>query len=566
MLQVLFRQGCSLVLRLQKWNIQFLMAWAHVLHRMAVLVEVDDVEVRITVVDKEVVDKASVVHLTDVQAEAVNAARLTIAADKEEEDRASVARHMNVQVVEASVVHHTNVLAVVANVAHHTNVLEVAVNVVHHIAVEAVDTMQNYYKLPKEVKVYIRNEKYIFINPLLPTWFVTNELGKYSMELYDGTNSVEDVVAVLTEVLGNEEEKRIRQFCESVISSGIFNTEPRQQPMRDKSLKCVHLSLSSGCNLKCKYCYAAERKESSEQNLCLDDYKAIVDDLGELSEHITYTITGGEPLLNPLWEDIARYIKSKGNTLFLLTNGTLINDSNIRIIKNLFDLVTISIDGPTKESHALTRGDNFERVVDAIELLEKYEVNYTLSMTVTRLNIEQVEPMAKRWGARLNYAPLFPVSDYADDELSITGDEYYQALTGAFGVNPLSYCESSLDVSRWIQNHKCAIGDNEISISATGDVYPCQLLHSKHFFAGNIHNNSVIEIYNNSDVLRECAKLDVDNIEKCKDCAIRYICGGACRARGYYETGDVRKSGDFCNYEFMAFLDGISKIYSANVL
>jgi len=426
--------------------------------------------------------------------------------------------------------------------------------------------MPNYYKLPKEVEMYIRNEKYIFINPSLPTWFVTNEFGKYSMELFDGSNSVEDVVATLKEILGEGEETHIRHFCDSVIASGIFNTQPRQQPNRDKSLKCVHLSLSSNCNLKCKYCYAAERKESNDQYLSLDDYKRIVDDLGKLSSHITYTITGGEPLLNPLWKDVARYIKSKKNTLFLLTNGTLINDLNIQLIKELFDLVTISIDGPTKESHALTRGNNFNRVVKAIELLDKHEVNYTLSMTVTRLNIDQVEPMAKRWGARLNYAPLFPVSDYAGDELSITGDEYYQALANAFGVNPLSYCESSLDVSRWIQNHKCAIGDNEISISATGDVYPCQLLHNQHFFAGNTHNSSIIEIYKNSVVLHECAKLDVDNIEKCKDCAIRYICGGACRARGYYETGDVKKSGDFCNYEFMAFLDGISKIYSTNIL
>ena len=58
----------------------------------------------------------------------------------------------------------------------------------------------------------------------------------------------------------------------------------------------------------------------------------------------------------------------------------------------------------------------------------------------------------------------------------------------------------------------------------------------------------------------------MDSIAKCKECAIRYICGGACRARGYYETGDVAASGDFCSYELNAFLDGIVKIYSRNIV
>ena len=84
--------------------------------------------------------------------------------------------------------------------------------------------------------------------------------------------------------------------------------------------------------------------------------------------------------------------------------------------------------------------------------------------------------------------------------------------------------------------------------------------------AGNVHERSIQEIYRDSPALQHCADLDVDHIEKCSDCAIRYICGGACRARGYYETGRIDGTGDFCDYELNAFLDGIVKIYSANLL
>ena len=386
------------------------------------------------------------------------------------------------------------------------------------------------------------------------------------MSQFDGTHSIDDIVDTACEILGEGKREEITAFCNHVVDSSIFETTPHQQRPRDNSLHCVHLSLSSACNLRCKYCYAAERVESKYPPLTLDEYKRVVDDLCDLSPRLSITITGGEPLLNPLWQPVSAYCKGKGCIMLLLTNGTLITEENASFIKETFNLVTLSIDGPTRETHRLTRGDNYDQVMRAIDILEHHGIDYTLSMTVTRLNIDQVEAMARRFGGRLNFAPLFPVSDLANDELSITGQQYYNALAGAFGVNPLGYCESSLDLSKCIQTRKCAIGDNEISISPSGDVYPCQLLHLDEFLAGNVHERSIKEIYHDSPALRRCAGLDVDTMGKCKDCAIRYICGGACRARGYYETGNINETGDFCAYELNAFLDGIVKIYSHNLL
>lgn len=414
--------------------------------------------------------------------------------------------------------------------------------------------------------MFQRGDKYVFINPLLPAWIVTDAVGRLVVEQFNGQNTVDDIVQATCEVLGEKRREQVVAFCQHVVDSSIFETTPHEQPPRDNGLHCVHLSLSSNCNLHCKYCYAAERVESRYPQLTLEEYKRLIDDLCDLSNGLSITITGGEPLLNPLWRPVAAHCRSHGCELLLLTNGTLITQDDAPFIRDTFDMVTLSIDGPTRETHRLTRGDNLDQVMRAIDILERHGIDYTLSMTVTRLNIDQVEPMARRFGARLNYAPLFPVSDLASDKLSITGDEYYKALAGAFGVNPLSYCETSLDLSKHVQTHKCAIGDNEISISPTGDVYPCQLLHLDKFLAGNVHERSIKDIYRDSPALRRCASLDVDSMGKCRDCAIRYICGGACRARGYYETSDVADTGDFCSYELNAFLDGIVKIYSRNLL
>jgi radical SAM protein with 4Fe4S-binding SPASM domain len=144
----------------------------------------------------------------------------------------------------------------------------------------------------------------------------------------------------------------------------------------------------------------------------------------------------------------------------------------------------------------------------------------------------------------LNFAPYFPVSG-DPSTLAITGIEYYKALKAAAGVRPLSYCEATLDNSLNNQCHKCAIGDGEFSISATGDVYPCQLLHTDEFYSGNVHDDSITNLYYKSDALNKCANLDVDLIEGCKECPIKYICGGSCRARSFYESGRINSSSDF---------------------
>mgnify|MGYP002672497806 FL=1 len=420
-------------------------------------------------------------------------------------------------------------------------------------------------RLSPHVQEIHRGDKYIFINPNIPRWIVTDELGKLILSLFNGENSYDEIISTAIEGLGDNKREKILSFCSSVLSSGLLNdVGPRPRTHR-MMLTSVHLSLSDHCNLNCSYCYARERIERKHPILTYEEYKAIINDILEINPGVTFTLTGGEPLLNKDCLAIAEYIKQRKGRVFLLSNGLLINEDNIQRISELFDLVTLSIDGPNDEIHSLTRGHNFDRVIAATSLLDKHNVDYTLSMTVTKDNIDYIEEMATKFGNRLNYAPYFPISGESSS-LDITGIEYYNALKSATGVRPLSYCESSLDNALVSQCHKCAIGDGEFSISATGDVYPCQLIHTDEFYAGNIHEQNIKEIYYKSKAINDCAHLDVDTIKGCKDCPIKYICGGSCRARAYYGCGDINSTTDFCKYEQESFYDGIISIYSKNSL
>lgn len=425
--------------------------------------------------------------------------------------------------------------------------------------------MKEKYILPSIIQRFERKGRIVLINPTIPAWIVTNDVGELLLRLLDGSRTIQEAEDLAVEGFGENSKEKIHAFYLNAINSSIFDTIEKDPHHRFK-LHIVHLSLSDSCNLNCSYCYAEQRKERGEKHLTLHDYYNLIDSVLSINRSCAFNLTGGEPLLNKDWYDIAKYIKSNDCECLLLSNGTLINDSNIRLIKEVFDQVIISIDGSSAGIHSLTRGNNYDKIMDTIRLFEDNHISYRLSMTVTRNNIFDVEEMAKKYGNRLRFAPLFPVSDMASDQLSITGLEYYYALKSAYGVEPLSHCNDAFENAQHSRCHKCALGDGEISISATGDVYPCQLLHKPDFFAGNVIEKSIIEIYNNSEALRKCADLDVDCIEGCKECAFRYICGGSCRARAYYECGNIAEKGNFCVYEKEAYLDGLVSLYSNNAL
>ena len=178
-------------------------------------------------------------------------------------------------------------------------------------------------------------------------------------------------------------------------------------------------------------------------------------------------------------------------------------------------------------------------------------------MTVTRKNLGQIGAMTEEFGNCLTLAPVFPAGrGSATGDLTITGEEYYNALSSVRGLNPLSVLGSAIAHGRGRRLMRCAMAETEISIADDGGVYPCQLLHEPQFCAGNIRQQSITDIYE-SEIFQELRKIDVYSISGCNTCPIRHLCGGACRARAYYESGNLRVSGEFCTYEQLAYVNGL---------
>ena len=222
-----------------------------------------------------------------------------------------------------------------------------------------------------EIKVIRRGDKVVLIRPDLPAWAVTNELGYTLLPLLESGMSMEEIAEEAVAALPGHKKSEICRFVKQIRASGILLPEREKTRRSPYRLNIVHLSLTDYCNLRCIYCYASERKESRHPLMTADDYRRFIDDSLTISHDVNFTLTGGEPLLSPYWKEIAEYIRGHGQEVDILTNGTLVTERNINDIHRLFSCVRMSVDGPTREIHSLTRGDNLGQVMRAVGLLER---------------------------------------------------------------------------------------------------------------------------------------------------------------------------------------------------
>jgi radical SAM protein with 4Fe4S-binding SPASM domain len=87
------------------------------------------------------------------------------------------------------------------------------------------------------------------------------------------------------------------------------------------------------------------------------------------------------------------------------------------------------------------------------------------------------------------------------------------------------------------------------------------MLHFEKYACGNLNTERMADIYRNSTALNELRTINIDAIPKCKVCAYRNICGGACRARVDIDKYGIKGADDFCPFEQKTILDALLYSY-----
>jgi len=153
-----------------------------------------------------------------------------------------------------------------------------------------------------------------------------------------------------------------------------------------RRLPLVTLYLSERCNSRCVSC---DYWRHGRADLNLEAVSHLLGSFERLGTEIVL-ISGGEPLLNPEWAQIAELLREHGLKLWLLTSGLSLAKHAQRAAR-LFDAITVSLDGTDSETYAAIRGvDAFDVVCRGIHAAVAAGVPVTLRVTLQRGNFRQL--------------------------------------------------------------------------------------------------------------------------------------------------------------------------------
>jgi len=361
---------------------------------------------------------------------------------------------------------------------------------------------------------------------------------------------------------------RVSQYMREIVNPAPL------APKREPSGPVVIWNLIRRCNLNCLHCYAISADTDFAGELGTEEVFAVLDDLKAFGVP-ALILSGGEPLLRADLFEITRRAKELGFYLGLSTNGTLIDQVNVkRIAAAGYDYVGISLDGIGETHDRFRRKQGaYDASLAAARLCRDEGIKVGIRFTITADNADELpkllqlceeERIPRFYLSHLNYAGRGNKNRMEDTHLMATRramdlifDTAYddarqgrdsEIVTGnndADGVYLLQWVRRSFPaledhmrakLAQWGGNSS---GVNIANIDNLGNVHPDTMWW--HHTLGNVRKRPFSEIWDDtSDPLMAGLKNRPRQISgRCGACGYFDICGGNTRVRAQQVTGDA---------------------------
>ena len=250
------------------------------------------------------------------------------------------------------------------------------------------------------------------------------------------------------------------------------------------------------CNLDCKMCYVhlTSQQLRNEKNGVLSGGQWI-DIIRQASNMGMYeaTLTGGEALLHPDFDEIFLFMEEKNIYINLKTNGLLLSPERVAFLKkhNVYG-VQITLYGCDEDSYERVTGKRaFEAVMAAIRRVREAEIPLELIVTPSRYiesDIEKLVRLVDSLGVPYSVNPglVDPLEETGRKRINhdMTLEQYIELdkmRAGLKGIRLEPVCEG--DIPNAGGNGKgskcglrCAAGRSVFAVSWRGMLHPCRLL------------------------------------------------------------------------------------------
>jgi len=355
------------------------------------------------------------------------------------------------------------------------------------------------------------------------------------------------------------------------LSDLLAETARQPPPVRfERQPSALSLNIAQSCNLACSYCYADEGRFGGEpQMMSLETaLAAIRRHISESSaKAVSVGFIGGEPVLNRdvLHRSVqfaSREAERKGIeiTFGITTNGTLLEESDLKLLRAHRFAVTVSMDGD-RETHdqlrTTRRGQpSFAKAIARISplLTQPGLANIAARVTVTRRNLDVSSHIDALVAIGFSEIGVSPLRTGPDHSLCLRDSDWSSLLSAMIlaashewerariSKLPLRFSNLAVALKQLhrgsSQTLPCGSAASYVSLSAEGRYYTChRTVGDPSLELGDLKSGPSV-----ASRRRFVESRHVENQEPCRSCWARYLCGGGCHA----EVLQVGRGG--CDY------------------
>ncbi len=368
--------------------------------------------------------------------------------------------------------------------------------------------------------------KYIVIKK--NKWIVLeNDSQKEIFNLLSMSKKIEDIFK-------NFEEEDILNVL-TQIEAKKFEIEEMNDEERTKG---AYIYLTNECNLTCSHCYMNSGKKNKNE-LTTEEIKKLLLALNKkMYTHITFT--GGEVFLKKEFDSILKFSKKLGLKNIVLTNWTLATKKMISELAPFIDEVQVSIDGYDEKTNSEIRGKgNFNLAKQAVENFLENGVKTVIAITPQYENLSEKLDGYKKFSKDLlekfekNFKIKFSLEllDGRDFKSDIDKNKKYnfqlsRLIDEIYPNEKINNFALNYENGGYIIN--CGYG--ELTFSSNGDIFMCSLIE-KIDKINNVRNIN-FDLSEVEDLTKKVKDNTSSlNIKPCKNCSLKYICGGGCRIK-----------------------------------
>ena len=396
---------------------------------------------------------------------------------------------------------------------------------------------------------------HLFLDPEMPNWIITDKRGSQIMDDIKNGKSVKGLMHNYASNFDMDYTKawlEVHTFLKDLIRSKFLTSEPvkrvdyagRADFIHAYKLNELWIHTNNSCNLTCSHCLV-NSSPSGDKGLSTEAIKRVIDEAAILGTSRFY-FTGGEPFMRKDIFELIDYVCShKESELIILTNGTLLEGETVeRLQKCNKELlkIQISLDGSRPEINDPLRGKgSFDLIVEGIKNIVEAGYFPTVTTVVTNSNIEDIQETTKLlallgvkthhllWAHRRgritdNGNNTIPPIDKV---IEVTGK--VKAVAGESGISVDNYDSykfraNSNRGTRYDLGNACY---DSLCVYSNGDVYPsASFAGHEGLKCGTVLDSPLREVWDNSNMSKAFRNATLQNKEKCRECHIKFICGG----------------------------------------